>query len=56
MAKALQLMLPTQQTLGMLSSSLQKLELRVHDEATHSRQTQLATADARSVVQVGCTS
>lgn len=51
MTRALQLILPSQQAIGMLSSGLQRLEARVQEEAGHSRQSQLATADCRSVMQ-----
>lgn len=54
MARALQLLLPSQQALGVLSSGLQRLEARIHEEAGHSRQSHLATADCRSVIQARC--
>lgn len=52
MARALQMLLPSQQAIGVLSSGLQRLEARVQEEAAHSRQAHLVTADARSVIQV----
>ena len=52
MGKALQMMLPSQQTLGMLASGLQRVEQRVHEESAHARQSQLVAADARALAQV----
>ena len=52
MARSLQMMLPSQQAIGMLSGGLQRLEGRVQEESMHHRQTALATADAGAVAQV----
>lgn len=51
MGRALNMLLPSQQALGMLSGGLQRLEERVQEEAAHSRQAQVSTADARALIQ-----
>ena len=52
MARSLQMMLPSQQAIGMLGGGLQRLEGRMQEESMHHRQTALATADAGAVAQV----
>lgn len=54
MARSLQMLLPSQQALGMLSGGLQRLEGQVQEESSQSRQTALATAEARATAQVSC--
>ena len=50
--RSLQMMLPSQQQLGALSSGLQKLEYMVSEEATRARHMQSATVELSTVAQV----
>lgn len=52
MARSLQMLLPSQQALGMLSGGLQRLEAQVREDSLQARQAALATAEAKAVAQV----
>lgn len=52
MTRSLQMMLPSQQQLGVLGSGLQRLEYMVSDESNRLRQMQAANIEISTVAQV----